>query len=92
MKRSSKSPVKRKRKPRKQSRGKSRTANFAGALVLEVIGMVLLLTLFFTFRESPDEYNARIENESSKPQVEVVRHDREFESYVAGLFEQKYER
>lgn len=78
---------KRKPKARKKSRVKNRAANFAGALVLEVFGMVLLLTLFFTFRESPAEYNPRIDGEDNQSKVEVVQYDKEFETYVAGLFE-----
>lgn len=91
MKRTSKKPAKkRRRKALKKSRGKNRAANFAGAFALEVLGMALLLTLFFAFRESPDEYNARMANDSNKPQVETVRPNDHFESYVVGLFEQKH--
>ena len=75
-----------KRKSKKSGRKSGRAVNFMGALLLEICGMILLLTLFFTFRESPAEFEARMK-ESEKTQVEYVQQNERAEPYVVGLFE-----
>ena len=74
------------KRTKRKSKKSGRMVNFMGALLLEVCGMVLLLTLFFTFRESPAEYEART-MEPENPRIEFVQPKEQVESYMVGLFE-----